>query len=553
MPMYSIRANLASPLFPFTTEFWGRSIIVPQYDENFDRTTLNAPGVVIDKGIPQTYYMHNCLPTPQGYQAVGYKQVLPDDACNSVVGQNDFDVAFPLQNANGNKFLFVPAAGKNYIFDAQIGRWMSISPFAVGRVTSATLVTTAFVQGQTYIYYALIGCFIYDDVNKVLTPVTLTALDTTKVLGIAAASGYMIAFTKNNVAWSSLTTPTDFTPDLSTGAGGGAVSDQKGDIVACLPISGGFIVYCQINAVAARFSGNILFPFIFKEIPGSAGIVEIADVSWHSNLAYHLVWNGAGIQQLTLGSTTQLYPEATDFLAGEVFEDFDESSNSLSTSYLLHPLDVSVAIISSRYFVLSYGVQPGEFTHALVFDLELSRWGKLKVNHRNCFQYTFPNLFGPITYGQLTRVTYGDLAQTTYGELGATLNSFDSFKHSLAFLQADGEVLTVDFSFGEEAADGVLILGKYQFIRMQRLEHQMTEVDIVRPDAEVDSPFALFIIPTQDGKTFQAPVPTFQTNAGLKTRQFRKIINAQNLSFLFRGAFNLTSVNFEFTLGGYTK
>jgi hypothetical protein len=548
MAYFIFRVNLSNPNFPFATELWGRSIVIPQYDQNFDRTTLNAPGVVIDKGIPQAYYMHNVLPTPQGYQSIGYLDGLPPDACNTTPNNTDFDQAFTLQDPNGNKFLFVPAAGKNYVFDASVGTWQA-STFISG-VTATTLVTTAFVQGQTYIFYEGIGAFTYNSSTKALDSVTLTGLDIAQVLGICTANGYMVAFSRNNVAWSSLLDPTDFTPDLTTGAGGASINDAKGNIIACLPLSGGFVVYCDLNAVGARYSGNINFPFVFKEVPGSAGIRSTLDVSYHSNLAFHILWDGNGLQQLTLQNTTQVYPEAADFLAGQIFEDFDEDTNSFTTTYLQVPPNIAVTIISARFLVISYGIAAPDFTHALVYDLLLNRWGKLKITHRHCFQFTFPNLFGATTYGQLVNTTYLQLSNTTYAELGQAVSTVDEFKHSFAFLQQDGDVQLVDFSLSELNSNGVLLTGKYQLQRAQRVEHQVTEFDGVRNDV---NKFEYYIIPTQDGKTMGSLMPPFLAKVSPRSRIYKQLINCYSFSCLMKGQFNLHSMNLTVTQGGYSE
>lgn len=552
MPQYPLRANLSNPNFPFTTEFWGRSIIVPQYDQNFDRTTLNAPGVTVDKGIPQAFYMHNVLPTQQGYQAIGYTDGLSADAINTLPPGASFDQAFSLQNLDGSRFIFSPSSGKNYVYDDSQARWIVSTP--TPGVTAATLVTTAMVQGQTYIFYEKIGCFKYNPTTQAMDSVTLTALDVTQVIGICAANGYLIAWTVNNVAWSSLLTPTDFTPDLTTGAGGGAINDAQGDIKVLLPISGGFIAYCDLNAVGGRYSGNINFPFVFKEVAGSAGIRHPNDVSYHSNLAYHILWSGNGIQQLTLGAANAVYMEAADFLAGQIFEDFNEITNKLITSYLGSPLNLNITIISARFLVISYGIAPPDFTHAIVYDLTLNRWGKLKITHRQCFQFTFPTINGAVTYGQLLGKTYHDLANTTYGDLNTTVANLsqDEFKHNFAFLQSDGRIKIVDFEFSENNAFGILLLGKYQFQRTQRIEHQVAEFDVVKGE---ENSFNYYILPTQDGKTLEDLIAGFKmpSKVGARTVIYKKIVNGYSLAMLLTGQFNLTSVTFIFTLGGYTS
>lgn len=73
MAQQTHRANLSSAVFPMTLAKAGRSVIVPTYDQNFDKrvdANGNDKGSV---GIPQAIYMENVFPTPDGFQSVGLK------------------------------------------------------------------------------------------------------------------------------------------------------------------------------------------------------------------------------------------------------------------------------------------------------------------------------------------------------------------------------------------------------------------------------------------------------------------------------------------------
>jgi hypothetical protein len=543
MANYVIRSLLSSATFPFATELWGRSIILHQQDQNYDSATINAPGVVIDKGIPQAFYMHNVVPTNQGFQSVGYSSLIAA-AAGPVT---DFDHCYPIQTANGSKFLFVPAAGKNYIYDANVGTWQSVSPFAVGTVPANVQVTTAFVHGETYIFYANNGCYIYDPIGNVLVPTVLTSLTIANINGICAANNYMIAFSNNGIAWSSAVTPTDFTPSLTTGAGGGGVNEAKGNIVVCVTLSGGFAIYCDINIVYAKYTGNILFPFVTKEVPASGGISDLHKVTWLSNLSSHIAWTSAGLQQVGPASAEDIYTEVSDFIAARIFEDFDETTNTLSSSYLATQLFINLSVISQRFLIVSYGTALGSYTHAIFYDIGLKRYGKLKINHVDCFEWNFPNLSGNITYGKLSATTYGDLSATTYSQLGFNVNAAKTFKQALAFLQADGTVQVTNFDISETTANGVLIIGKFQMARGNLIEHQELEVDTIGST----NTFTAFIYTSLDGKTLgTAQALRAKTPNPSRTRNYQKMTNSLNFSYLFKGQFNLVSLLTTITLGG---
>jgi hypothetical protein len=541
---YTVRSNLAAAIFPFSTDQWGRSIIVPQYDQNYDRTVVSPADTDKDKGIPQAYYMHNCMPTPHGYMAVGYEQQLPAMAG----APDDFDAAFPIQNNDLARFLFSPAGGKNYIWDEPVGVWKSISPLAPGTVKSNAIVSTAQVQSQSYIFYQNINCYSYNDTTKTLNTVTLAGLDVTQVKGICGAAGYLIAFDDTGVVWSSASNPLDFVPSLSTGAGGGLISEAKGKIICCLPINSGFLVYCEKNIVSATYSGNIRYPFIFKELAGSAGITSPENVSWQSNIDDHYAWTTAGIQRVNKTTCTSLFPELTDFLSLKWFEDFDESTLQFTSQQLANMLNVKLTVIGSRYIVASYGVSSPDYTHALVFDLILKRWGKLKITHRDCFQWNVPQLYGVITYGQLKAagLTYGQLTGTTYGDFnGSGVKVNEEPRKTIAFLQEDGTVKTVNFDAYSNSV-GVLMLGKYQFMRNKRIQHQATEVE----STKLGNNFNTYLVSTQDGKTFDTPVAGFLQKSKPMMKRYLRRLDGANISLLFVGAFNLVTTLLELTQGG---
>lgn len=539
----TIRINLSSVIFPFASDLWGRSVIVPQYDQNFDRSLVSSAETEKDRGIPQAFYMHNVMPTEQGYQAIGYETKIV-----GLAGATDFDAAFTLQSPNDARSIFVPAAGKNYIYDATVGVWTSVSALGAGVVPNNVMVTTAFIQGETYIYFANNGCYKYGNTDspKDLIPVILAGLDPTQVLGITAANGYMIAWTVNSIAWSNATVPTDFTPSLITGAGGGGVNDVKGNINFVMSITGGIMIYCERNVVGGTYTGNARFPYVFVEVPGSAGVNSPEQVSWQSNLSEHYVWSTAGLQVLSRSGAKNIYPEATDFLSAKIFEDFDETTLTLKQSFLGSQLNIKVGIVGTRYAVISYGVSAPDYTHALVYDITLKRWGKLRITHRDCFEWPEPNLYGSLTYGQLANFTYGQLANVTYGQLNTVLNIEPLVRKQIAFLQADGTVQTVNFDLSEAAADGVLLLGKFQFMRNKRIIHQHTDVETVLNS----NAFNFYIVPTQDGKTLDTPVPGFIGWIKKATRRYLKRLDCFNYSLLCVGAFHMVSIETDFTQGG---
>ena len=77
MAQITYRANLSAKSFPFISDNWGRTVIVPQYDNTFNRELSSQEDSDRDVGIPQAYYMHNVMPTAQGFQSVGWRDRRP--------------------------------------------------------------------------------------------------------------------------------------------------------------------------------------------------------------------------------------------------------------------------------------------------------------------------------------------------------------------------------------------------------------------------------------------------------------------------------------------
>jgi hypothetical protein len=549
MPNQWVRLNLANAIFPFQSQLQGRSIIIAGSDQNYNY--IDEIGETVkDRGIPQAFYMHNVLPTAQGYQAIGY-----DSTVAGFTGSpQDFDTCFPLYQTSPTvaRFLFSPGLGKNYVYDPNVGSWASVSPQTPGVVNQQTVVTTAFVNGVSYVCYAGVGIYTYTPgTTPVMSSCTTTGITVTNIQGICAAQGYMIVWdNNNNIYWSNTTNPLDFVPSLVTGAGGGSVQAANGQLKFVLPIAGGFIAYCERNAVAGSYSGNFNFPFVLREVAGSGGAYSPEDVSWQSNQSTHYAWTTAGLQQLSLSTAQDVFPEATEFLEKLIFEDFDEPTLTFTEAYLSQQLSTKIAFVSDRYLVMSYGIAPGVFTYALIYDLALGRWGKLKITHVKCFEWNAPVPFGSLTYGQLSNVVYSLLSTTTYGQLNTGIYSNELPDKNIAFMDGNGVVKLVNFDLAQTAADGVLIIGKIELTRNRGICHQQTDVSNLLQGNN----FSVYVIPTQDGQTLGTPVKMsvapYIIKQGPTTIKMGRRVKGQNISILFTGAFNLTTLQVSLTQGG---
>lgn len=503
MAQITYRANLSAKAFPFLSQNWGRSIIVPQYDNTFSRQLASQEDSDKDVGIPQIYYCHNVMPHQQGFQSVGYNTIQ-----GALIGYTaNFVQVFLMRDGAGNAvYLAVDALGKIY---RQAGTfWTYITTVANSNIT------IAYVSGVTYLYVKQSGCYKYDFSTGSLIPVTLTSLDPTKVLGISYAAGYLIVWTASTVAWSSTIDPTDFTPSLVTGAGSGSVESARGAITACVAHTQGFIIYTTNNAVVALYSGNARYPFNFREIVASGGLSSLSNVAFDANSGNHFAYTTSGMQLISTTQTQTILPELTDFISGRLFEDYDEATDTFSSTTISAQLQKQITMVSDRYLIFSYGIT--SLTHALVYDLTDKRWGKLKIPHVQCFEYAIPSPF-----------------------------VIEIPRQAIAFLQADGTIKIVDFSVTSSISSGVICLGKYQFVRQRLL--QLDEINI--ENVQVGAVFSIYNLVALDGKNGIKSTPTLLESTGLYRRYACRDIGI-NHSLVMKGAFSIVSLVLAFNIHG---
>ena len=524
MGQITYRGNLSARAFPLIAEQFGRTVIVGGQDQNFNRQIQSEADIDKDRGIPQVYYCHNVMPTAEGLQSIGYTDRIA--AADDPVVDN-FVAIYTSQNVDFQPVLIAHTRdGRNFELNV-FNQWVEVN--TIPGTTPFTVITTAIVGGQTYFCFSGLGVYYFDQVTHLFVKVTLIGVSDADVRGITSSSGYLIAWTKNYVGWSSalahliVSDPFDFTPSLVTGAGGGQVEDAKGLINICVPHQMGFIMYCNQNAVGAVYTNNARFPFNFKEIPGAGGLIDIALISTESNSTNHYAYTTAGLQSVTMTSGVPVMSEVSDFLSGKYFEDFDDNTNTFSHVALTVPMNKAINVVVDRYVVISYGRffngTVTKFTHALVYDLGQKRFGKLKIDHEDVYNYGFASL--------------------------SDANFSDSIRESVGFFHRTGMVKTVNFEVTDDTANGTLVLGKYQYVRSRLLTLDGIELENIFPT----STFSVSNLLSLDGKnTSLRAVTAIDPVGNLRTYAVRQ--TGINHSLLIKGSFYLSSILLKFHISG---
>jgi len=395
MSRFEGQVPLINSLFPLLTRYSRQSALVAQQDVITPEDQQNRDLK------PAPIYLENLLPTKAGYRNT-LQTPLP-------FPQTIDEIDFPIDI--NTKYLFLRDALDNVTqmwISGDKACYYNASVFiptviaSPGSVMDGEEITYAYLKDQTYIFFPRIGCFVFDIGTSTFQNFVMQGLDFEKIKGIVAASGYLVAYDADTIYYSSVVTPTDFIPSTTTGAGSTKILGLAGAITGCLPLDNGFIIYTSGNAVAASYSGNALLPFVFKEIKGSAGLIALKGVAWQPAIPYHIAFSSVGLLQLDKNQAVHVFPEITDFLASGILEsiDFDPTLGIFSQfTSAKSEFNIALNYILNRYLTISYGpTSSTHFTHALVYDLSLQRWGKLKIDHVSLYAVAILGDFHVITY-----------------------------------------------------------------------------------------------------------------------------------------------------------
>jgi hypothetical protein len=238
-------------------------------------------------------------------------------------------------------------------------------------------------------------------------------------------------------------------------------------------------------------------------------------VTWDANSPNLYAYTTSGIQLISPQQTQTVYPEITDFVSGRYFEDFDDTLNQFTTTVINTAMQKKIEMVADRYFIVSYGIN--ELTHAIVFDLSLKRYGKLKITHVEAFTYK--------------------IAATGILEIP---------RQSLGFLKKDGSVSVVDFSIGSPALSGTMILGKYQYVRSRLMQLDEIELESIRPTQT----FSLAILTSYEGKQIDLVTTPYLANSGGLNRTYTCRVTGTNHSLLLKGGFMCDSIVLTFNIHG---
>jgi hypothetical protein len=142
-------------------------------------------------------------------------------------------------------------------------------------------------------------------------------------------------------------------------------------------------------------------------------VLDPEHVTFDTNYDTHFAWTSSGMLEINKQKAIPIWPEVTDFLTENYYE-YAEGTQ-LKQIFLKDKMRIKLAFLGARYVIISYG--PKTLEYALIFDIALRRWGKLKIPHVDWFPWVSPSY--------------------KYNELEA--------RKSFGVLQADGTILPPRF------------------------------------------------------------------------------------------------------------
>lgn len=509
-----------------------------------------------DYNLVQVIYAENVMPSAHGVRSVGFVPVTaagPDSA---------FDTVFPLRDSEENAVYYSPAGGRNYVYNLATNTWTG-TPYADvwgvavadGLDPARSKVTYAYVDGKSFVCFSRLksaadvdmSIMQWDSATQELIPATAVISNLPfaagTIDGISSSNGYLLIWSGLEIAWAFFN-GADFNYEIYaagafTGSGNQIPEDIQGPITAILGISGGFVAFSARNCVSANYhSQTIQSPWVFKEVTDAGGLESYEQATVESSLGKLMAYTSAGLQTITLNSAEHAHPAISDFITRREVEVYDFATHTLTQTRLSTDSFIKLTAIGNRYIVISYGFYAGVFSFALVFDIALARWGKIRMRHRDCFAFNYGNGQDTgVTYRALLDVTYQQLAEVSYEELTIGQDVITPASRAMAFLTDTGVVQLASWAARpiEPLDDSVVILGRVQLSRNKNIQLNRVELEGLNSGA-------VYIQASTNGRTIDRVETTEVVEQSDDYHCAGCMIDCKNFGIVIEGMFDLSTV-----------
>lgn len=543
MAQIPYRANLSSATFPLVISKAGRSVVIGQADQNYDRRVDPVGDTVVSKasvGIPQAIFMQDVVPTIEGFQSISYRTANSNDP--------------PL---DGSQIVAIIKLSVATVFGLK--RLVRLVFYADATVRSAEVLTEGFttwnavtvpgswinpitednmhwgnVQGTAYILRSDNG-FLYRIIGIgpiTITDVTGTVTGAPGIVALCSSYNYTIRASLTRIYWSSLTNPVDFVASLVTGAGFVDPSGNETAIKFLLPHPTGFFIYTSNNIISARYTGNRAYPWRFIPIADSGRVEAKSHVAWNSESQVHFskVTSGS-LMQITPDRAEIIFPEISEYIEKETYYDsFNPTTNVFTrVAKVAGDLIFQCRLVQDKYLYISHITVSGlgtPFQHILIYDVTSKRIGKLVKNHI----YVDEDDNNPVLID--------------FGTVTTPLNDIYYVEYNI-----NRQVI------GTDVAKGVLLLGRFSYIRNRLICIEGIDIQSIQSDefiAAVDRQFTVLLMLSMDGVNFDTIyVPTVKAITKVLATYYAHSPETLSVCILLKGAFNVQSLSMLLTVGGH--
>jgi hypothetical protein len=551
MGQIAYRANLSAATYPMTIADGGRTVIMPGPDQNFDRR-VDPQGEQKDAGIPQALYLENVMPTVNGYQSVGF--LTPTTAAMTIPGGSTHIVQAVEIKATitfAGPSLYPFSIFKTVLFVWNNGS-LTAGKFGDNTVTysgaapaSISKLSIAVIKDKCYLYISAASVGeLYEVTSTVGGNITLTNVTaavtpanfftTNAIHTICASNNYLIAQNTTTTFWSSTTTSTDFVSSLVSGAGQIDPNNSDDAILYVKESANGFYLYAANTIIFAQYTGNARYPFKFTAVKNATGVYD--NGMWGSygtvtSNGHYVIEKNRYIKFIQGSEASQVAPEVSDYIGKNTVQELFTYATNLFTTETKVTGVATIYAFLDRYICVSVngtndsGAADEKYSHVIVFDSVLRRYGRLELDHSFIFTVSLPNETLAFVNKQTKVISF---------------LTFDIYQNSAPFT-----------GLTYQAATGVLVLGKFQYARSRFLQLHEVELEGGQNTAIISSPnLSCVALPSLDGRNFDAPVSLTASTLTGGLAAYPAHLTSQNISLAIKGAFNLSSVQLKFSPRG---
>ena len=579
--------HLASDYLPALATDIGSTVIMLGPDQSYaSRRIIAQDQSDANSGLPQVLWMAGFLPVQKGFASVDYIQV---NVGGAITSYTFVDELHEMRGADPGEYIKLAVAHSTTTSDSVIlyatpGTGWRVALGVTLPASSVPILSVARAQGQDYLLIRGVGLFVYTWSSDSWALLSMGGLVDTDILGLVAVSGYLLAYDQDSIAWSTTlnlvpdpslrstayalgdtvyedgftflcttagttdvtepawltASPTladgtlvwtftqtiiDFVPSETTGAGGGAIEDATGPIVYAKPIVGGCIIYTTTNAVAALYTNNATFPFIFKPINSCGGVRSGHYVTDSDTQNGHYVWTGKGLQLVSTTGAKAVFGEwarcveATLLLGKAPLYAWDSGAGTV-TSTLIDVDFTQLVFCGGRYLCAAIEA------YIFVYDVTLSRGGSI-FNQGFIFDHEWAE----------------DLVMSSTKSVG-TIGSYGP----TGILSA-----VLPFGNGATPSSGFIMLGNFKHV----LEQDITLCGIELFSTAMNATaviLAAYLLISYDGRTWGKSVPLTVDSSKAATGYFKIDCCEEGVSvaLFMQCNINLSQMVLTYTSGGHT-